>query len=261
MRVHDDPPFWCRRSGYPCICGLVEFQSHFSTQPHSFRVGVFEHGLDVGPKSLPALAFVLRQVGQWIGLAHAGEVWGGRDYSFRSTFMLSQVVPENLDQSPESCETRGCVSSPASQSGCRRGRPSRAARRRGRTLASGGPDGDHFPRGIEHAETNPCARRSDDTDARFGQNAQGAENGHRELAHVRQPWTTVVNSGEGHAHRLKRRRVSGPRRSSVERDAEGSGFVHLAWEETKEGETVHGAYVAIITGAGFPTGVGLQSAR
>ena len=46
-----------------------------------------------------------------------------------------------------------------------------------------------------------------------------------------------------------------PRGSSVERDKEGDSFVHLRWEETKEGDTVHGARLTIETGAGFPIGV------
>ncbi len=50
----------------------------------------------------------------------------------------------------------------------------------------------------------------------------------------------------------KRRKVSGPGRSSVERDKEGDGFVHPGWEETKEGDAVHGAPLTIETGAGFP---------
>ena len=55
--------------------------------------------------------------------------------------------------------------------------------------------------------------------------------------------------------RSKRRKVSGPRRSSVERDKEGDGFVHLRWEETKEGDTVGGARLTIETGAGFPISI------
>jgi hypothetical protein len=51
--------------------------------------------------------------------------------------------------------------------------------------------------------------------------------------------------------RSKRRKNSRPRRSSVERDKDREGFVHLQWEETKEGDTVHGARMTIETGAEF----------
>ena len=41
----------------------------------------------------------------------------------------------------------------------------------------------------------------------------------------------------------------------MERDKEGDGLVHLRWEETKEGDTVHGARLTIETGAGFPISI------
>jgi hypothetical protein len=55
--------------------------------------------------------------------------------------------------------------------------------------------------------------------------------------------------------RSKRQNVSEPRRSSVERDKEGDGFVRLRWEETEEGDTVGGARLTIETGADFPIGI------
>ena len=57
-------------------------------------------------------------------------------------------------------------------------------------------------------------------------------------------------SGVRSLARLKRRDFSRPRRSSVERDKEGDDFVHLRWEENKEGDTVHGARLTIETDAG-----------
>src|SRR4029077_10676091 len=74
------------------------------------------------------------------------------------------------------------------------------------------------------------------------------------LAHVRQPRMTVVNPASGCSRDRNEEQDSGLRRSSVERNKEGDGFVRFRWGETKEQETDGGARLMIETGAEFPIG-------
>jgi hypothetical protein len=69
------------------------------------------------------------------------------------------------------------------------------------------------------------------------------------LAHVRQPRTAVVNPAKGSPLDRNEEQDSGLRRSVVDRDKEEDGFVHLWWEETREGGTVGGAHLTIETGS------------
>ncbi len=51
--------------------------------------------------------------------------------------------------------------------------------------------------------------------------------------------------------------ASAVRRSSVERNKEGDGFVRFRWGETKEQDAVGGARLTIEIGADFPIGPSL----
>src|SRR5215472_2468247 len=74
------------------------------------------------------------------------------------------------------------------------------------------------------------------------------------VAHVRQPRTTVVNPVCGCSRDRNEEQDPGLRRSSVERNKEGDGFVRFRWAETKEQEADGGARLMIETGAEFPIG-------
>jgi hypothetical protein len=65
----------------------------------------------------------------------------------------------------------------------------------------------------------------------------------------------VVNAASGSSLDRNEEQVSGPRRSSVEPDKEGDGFVRLRWGETKEQDAVGGACLTIEIGAEFPIGI------
>ena len=67
----------------------------------------------------------------------------------------------------------------------------------------------------------------------------------------------VVNPGGGSSLDRNEEQDSGLRRSLVERDKEGDGFVRLGWEETKEGDTVGGARLTIETGSLFTIGINI----
>ncbi len=74
------------------------------------------------------------------------------------------------------------------------------------------------------------------------------------MAHVRQPRTTVVNPASGCSRDRNEEQDSGLRRSSVERNKEGDGFVRFRWGETKEQDAVGGARLTIEIGTDFPIG-------
>ena len=65
----------------------------------------------------------------------------------------------------------------------------------------------------------------------------------------------MVNPASGSSIDRNEEQDSGLRRSSVERNKEGDGFVRLRLEETKEGDTVGGARLTIEIGADFPIGI------
>src|SRR5262249_36983721 len=71
------------------------------------------------------------------------------------------------------------------------------------------------------------------------------------VAHVRQPRTTVVNPACGCSRDRNEEQDSGLRRSSVERNKEGDGFVRFRWGETKEQDAFGGARLTIEIGADF----------
>ena len=65
----------------------------------------------------------------------------------------------------------------------------------------------------------------------------------------------MVNPASGSPIDRNEEQDSGLRRSSVERNKEGDGFVRLRLEETKEGDTVGGARLTLEIGADFPIGI------
>jgi hypothetical protein len=74
------------------------------------------------------------------------------------------------------------------------------------------------------------------------------------VAHVREPRTTVVNPAYVCSRDRDEQQDSGLRRSSVERNKETDGFVRSRWGETKEQDAVGGARLTIETGADSPIG-------
>jgi len=98
------------------------------------------------------------------------------------------------------------------------------------------------------------ARRSDRTDARYPQARKAPTRSIFKRAHVRQPRTTAVNPACGCSRDRNEEQDSGLRRSSVERNKEGDGFVRFRWGEVKKQEADSGARLMIETGAEFPIG-------
>ena len=92
-------------------------------------------------------------------------------------------------------------------------------------------------------------RRSDTTDACHSQGRKEPTRGLSKPAHVRQPRTTVVTPVLGSWLDRNEEQDSGLCRSLVERDKEEDGFVHLGWEETREGGTVGGTRLTIEIGS------------
>ena len=68
------------------------------------------------------------------------------------------------------------------------------------------------------------------------------------MAHVRQPRTTVVNPAHGCSRDRNEEQDSGLRRSSVERNKEGDGFVRFWGERPREQDAVGGARLTIEIG-------------
>jgi hypothetical protein len=99
------------------------------------------------------------------------------------------------------------------------------------------------------------ARRSDNTDAPYPQARKAPTRSIFKRAHVRQPRTTAVNPACGCSRDRNEEQDSGRRRSSVERNKEGDGFVRFRWGETKEQDAVAGARLTIEIGADFPIGI------
>jgi hypothetical protein len=108
----------------------------------------------------------------------------------------------------------------------------------------------------------PCARRSDDTDARYPQARRAPTRSIFKRAHVRQPRTTAVNPACGCSRDRNEEQDSGLRRSSVERNKEGDGFVRFRWGEIKKQEADGGgARLMIETGAELPIGLITYSSK